>query len=235
MNLIIFITHNFTKEFVNTLTKLNDSIVLNDYKIIVLFDADFCDNNTIVYDLKNIEIIKTTKINSSYDNYKKGHTLYIHFFKKNRKEIKKYDYIWIIENDVYYPNSFVEFIDAHKCYSHDLLVPEYGVRSPMWPWAHLLKGFKKVHNIGVLAVIMRFSQKFLLKLIDEIDINYFGFFEAILPHICIENKLSIQQFLPEMCGVLQVFDSPLIKLIEQDIQNNTRKYVEKKIYHPIKL
>ena len=83
---------------------------------------------------------------------------------------------------------------------------------------------------------MRFSQNFLLKLIDTINKNYFGYLEALLPHICIENNLSIQQFLPEMCGILTTDNSlPLMILIKKDIKENTKKYIENKIYHPIKL
>jgi len=236
MNLILFITHNFTKEFINALIKLNydPNININNYKIIVLFDNDNQYENNAVSNLENIEIIKINKINSSYDN--KGHTMYINYFKNNYKEIYKYDYIWIIENDVYFPNSFIDFIHAHNLYDYDLLVPEYGLRSKSWHWTYSLKGFKNTYNIGVLAVMMRFSQKFLLTLISSIDNTYFGYLEAILPHIAIQNNLSIHQFLPEMCGILTTDNNlPLLELIKKDIKENKRKYIENKIYHPIKL
>ena len=237
MKLVVFITHHFCGEFINTLFKVNASIMnVVDYKIIVLFDNQHNDkyDNVLEKSLKNIEIIKISKINTSYDD--KGHSLYIHYFKRNREEIRKYEYIWIIENDVYYPNSFLEFTKIHDIYNHDLLVSEYGLRSPAWPWVKTLKGFKHTQQIGVLAVILRFSQKLLLKLINTIDNCYFGFFEAILPHICIENKLSIQQFLPETCGILTTNSRfPLLAFIQKDIQENKRNFIENKIYHPIKL
>ena len=51
-----------------------------------------------------------------------------------------------------------------------------------------------------------------------------------------QNNLSIQTFLSETCGLLTTDNcSPLIELIKTDIENNTRKYIENKIYHPIKL
>jgi len=233
MKLIVFLTHHFCGEFVNTLLKVDKSCNNStDYKIVVLFDnqcKDTCD-----IQLKNIEIVKINRINTSYDV--KGHSMYIHYFKTNRDEILKYEYIWIIENDVYYPNSFLDFVKIHDIYDHDLLVPEYGLRSPKWHWANKLRGFKRTQQIGVLAVIMRFSQKMLLTLIGTIDISYFGYLEAVLPHICIENNLSIQQFLPETCGILTT-DSrlPLLDLIKKDIKDNTRLFIENKIYHPIKL
>jgi hypothetical protein len=83
---------------------------------------------------------------------------------------------------------------------------------------------------------MRFSQKFLKTLIDTIDKKYFGFLEAILPHICIENNLSIQQFLPEMCGILTTDNNMnLLEVIKKDIIENKRNFIENRIYHPIKL
>ena len=234
MDCIIFLTHNFTNEFLNTLSKVNSDANVKKYDIIVLFDNNNDYDNSINNKFKNIKIIKINRINSSYD--KLGHTMYLNYFKINYECISKYRYIWIIENDVYYPKSFINFIEIHNVYDHDLLVSEYGLRTPQWSCNNVLKGFKNNQKIGVLAVIIRFSQKMLLKLIDKIDKEYFGFLEAILPHICLENNLTIQQFLPEKCGILTTDKNlPLLKIISMDIVNNTRKYLEDKIYHPIKL
>lgn len=232
MKLIIFLTHNFNKIFLDTLVKLNNSVD-NNYKILVLFDKNHNYDNVEINKLQNIEVIKINRINTSYDVL--GHSMYINYFRNNLNEIKKYEYVWIIENDVYYPNSFLDFINIYDAYDHDLLVPEYGLRHPSWPYTKELKGLKNINNIGVLAVIMRFSQNFLSKLIDTLDKTYFGYLESILPHICIENNLSIQQFLPETCGILTTDNNlQLMKLIKKDIEENTRKYIENKIYHPIK-
>lgn len=234
MDLIIFLTHNFNKIFLETLLKLNYTTDNEKYKIIVLFDNKNTYNKDIDIILSNITIIPINLIKTSYDLY--GHTMYINYFKNNYNEIKKYDYIWIIENDVYYPNSIIEFIYTHDIYKYDLLVSEYGLRSPKWPHTLSLKGFKNIYNIGILGVIMRLSQNLLLKLIDNIDKEYFGYMETILPHICIENHLSIHQFLPEKCGILTTDNNlSLLNLIKEDILNNTKKYIENKIYHPIKL
>ena len=234
MQLIIFLTHNFTEIFLNTLLKLNNSVDTNYCKILVLFDKNNDYDNDIEDKIQNIKIVKINRIDTTYD--KLGHSMYINYFSNNLNEIKKYEYIWVIENDVYYPNSFIEFINIHNSYNYDLLVPEYGLRHHSWYWTSGLKGFKNINKIGVLAVIMRFSQKCLLTLIDTIDKTYFGYLEAILPHICIENNLSIQQFLPEKCGILTTNnDLRLMELIKKDIKENTRNYIENKIYHPIKL
>jgi len=234
MKLIIFLTHNFNQIFLDTLVKLNNSVDNNYYKILVLFDKNNnYDNNIEINKLQNIEVIKINRIDTSYDNL--GHSMYINYFRNNLNEMRKYEYVWIIENDVYYPNSFLDFIKIYDLYDYDLLVPEYGLRHHMWCWTKTLKGFRNIYNIGVLAVIMRFSQNFLSMLINTLDKTYFGYLESILPHICIENNLSIQQFLPETCGILTTNNNlPLMELIKKDIKENTRKYIENKIYHPIK-
>jgi len=234
MYCILLLTHDFKPEFINTLIKIDTDPNITNYKVVVLFDK----NNEYPCELDNkflnIDIVKINRIDTSYDNL--GHSMYINYFKQNYESITNYKYIWIIENDVYFPNSLIAFINSHNSYNYDLLVSEYGTRSINWCWTSSLRGFKHVYNIGVLAVIMRFSPKFLLTLIDNIDKNYFGYLEAIIPHICIENNFSIQQFLPEMCGILTTdHNLPLLNLIRNDIQNNTRFYIENKIYHPIKL
>ena len=231
MNLILFLTHNFTKEFLKALLRLNNSNT--NYEIIVLFDINN-PYNDFVDKLQNIKVVKINRINTTYDD--KGHSMYINYFTNNYDDIKKYEYIWIIENDVYYPGSFIDFINSHDSYNDDLLVPEYGLRSPSWWGTNTLVGFENIYKIGVLAVMMRFSQKMLTTLIDTIDKKYCGFLEAILPHICIENNLSIQQFLPEMCGILTTDNNmKLLKVIKRDIIENRRVYLENRIYHPIKL
>lgn len=232
MQLIVLLTHHFNDIFFNTLLKLNDS-VNTDYKIIVLFDNKKDYDKNIEDKLKNIKIIKVDLIKTTYDRL--GHSMYIHYFRNNYNEIKNYKYIWIIENDVYYPNSFIEFINMHNIYDYDLMVPEYGVRKSRWPWTKRLKGFSKIYNVGVLAVIMRFSPFLLSILIDTIDKRYFGYLESILPHICIERGLSIQQFLPETMGILTTdANLPYMTLIKKDIKEGTQTYIQNKLYHPIK-
>jgi hypothetical protein len=207
MNCIIFITHNFKKEFIKTLLKIDKHKNVHNYDVIVLFDSKNTYNNVIDSYFHNIKIIKINKIHSSYDNL--GHTLYINYFKQNYSSIEKYNYIWLIENDVYYPSNFIDFVETHDVYNYDLLVSEYGTRELTWCWTRTLKGFNQVHNIGVLAVIMRMSSKMLSSLIQHIDVDYFGYLEAILPHICIHHNYTIQQFLPEMCGILTTGRTPL--------------------------
>jgi hypothetical protein len=235
MQLIVLLTHHFNDIFLNTLLKIEHSVNTDDYKIIVLFDNKHEYNKNIEEILKNIKIIKVELIKTTYDRL--GHSMYIHYFKNNYNEIKTYDYIWIIENDVYYPKSLIEFINMYNRYNYDLMVPEYGVRHSNWPWtkARRLKGFSKIYNVGILAVIMRVSSSLLSILIDTIDKTYYGYLETVLPHICIEHDLNIQQFLPEHLGILTTeANHPYMTLIKQDIKEGTKTYIQNKLYHPIK-
>ena len=232
MELLLFITHNFNTEFLNTLKKLDEQYA--NLTVIVLLDDSAVVDPLVINRFKNISIKPICKINTTYDS--SGHSMYINYFKNNIDELKKYTYIWVVENDVYFPLSFKVFIDKYNDYTNDLLVSEYGLRDKGWIWTNTLRGFSKVNNIGVLAVIARFSQRFLLNLVENIDINYFGYLEAVLPHICQEYNFSIQQFLPEMCGILTTNPGlPLLKFIKEDIINKRRDFIENKIYHPIKL
>jgi len=231
-NLILFLTHNFNKIFINTLEKINN--IYNDSDVIVLFDNSKTYDETLVQHLNNIKIIKINRIQTSYD--KLGHSLYINYFRNNPEILDNYKYFWIIENDVYYPKSFKDFIDQHDMFENDLFVSEYGTRSNKWTRINSLKGFKRIFNIGILAVMMRLSSKLMKLLIITIDKQFKGYLEAILPHLCIEHNMIIQQFMPELCGILTTDNkNAFLKLIEYDILNKQNIFLENKIYHPIKL
>lgn len=232
--LVLFLTHNFKKVFLQTLDLFNNTIDCEKYVCKVLLDD--CENNchetAILNSFPNIEVLPIGRINSSYDTI--GHSLYLNYFKKNLEILDIYDSVWVIENDVYFHGYLSEFIKIHECFTHDLLVSEYGLRHPSWEGFHNLKPLLAPE--GVLGVIMRFKSRLMKDLVLGIDSEYIGFMEAILPQICRKRGFSIGQFLPELCGVLTTDKkNPLIKLIERDILNSTTDYIENKLYHPIKL
>jgi hypothetical protein len=59
--------------------------------------------------------------------------------------------------------------------------------------------------------------------------------EVILPHICMRENMSIRQFIPDLVSVCNTYGSPLIDLIENDIRSGIDRYVQRKLYHPVKL
>ena len=134
---------------------------------------------------------------------------------------------------VYFLDSFKKFIDSHAFYKQDVLVPDFGLRELSWDNTSTLKGFDKIEHEGVLAVIVRFSNNFLENLVKNIDNEYFGNFEAVIPHICLKYNFSIATF--NLNGICITERNNIIKLLEEDILKNNKEYIENKIYHPIKL
>ena len=231
-NLCCFLTHDFKPVFLETLKKMDK--LFTNLDVIVLFDSSAELKININY-FDYIKIIPTNKATTSYDT--KGHTLYISYFKKNINILKKYNYIWMIENDVYSSGTFTDFIDKHKHISCDVLVSEHGGRDIEWRWTKKLFGFDKIHNIGVLAVCTRFSSRFLINLVINIDRKFSGYVEAIIPHLCRKYNYSINTFLPEYIGTMNVYGGPVIEQIKKNISENVMpNFIEpNKIYHPIKL
>lgn len=217
--LYVFLTHHFEEPFLSFIKNVPPN------NCIILFDAE---KELQVVSTK-IPIIKVNRIKTSYDMF--GHSMYIHFFRNNPQLIEKYDYVWIIENDVYVPFNIQgkTFMEIHQPFDYDLMVPEYGVRDSKWCWLRSLRGFSKIQQIGVTAVIFRMSKKFLKELI-KIDIKFTGYLEAVLPHICLENNFSLQCFLPEYIGKVTTDRDNI--LVRQVMENPNLR--EEKLYHPFK-
>jgi hypothetical protein len=180
-----------------------------------------------------IPIVKMKRINTSYDTY--GHSMYISFLRTHTHLLDKYEYIWVIENDVYVPHKimcdgkFTTFMNIHRTYSYDLMIPEYGVRKPEWCWFKTLKGFDSIQPIGITGVIMRLSSR-LMKELLKIDTKFSGYMESVLPQICLKHNFTIQCFLPEYIGkVTTDRNDPLLR----QIMNNP-ELLEEKLYHPFK-
>lgn len=234
MECICFITHTFKEEFIKTLLRIDNDPIVQTYKVIVLFDNAFSYDNSIKKLFKHIQFIPIDKRDTTYDSL--GHRLFIQYWTQHKESLIYYSKIWIVENDVYYPNSFLDFVNAHKGFEKDLLVAEYGLRSHSWYHTRSLRGFHKVEPIGVIGICCRFSPRLLQHIIENIDKTYSGYFEALLPHVCHQYQFSLHQFLPELCGVITTDSThPLIPLIENDIRTNSKQYVTNRIYHPIKL
>jgi hypothetical protein len=232
-DIIFFMTHNFSKIFLSQLLLLDSTLNTDKYDAIVLLDNSHSYNMNITKIFKNIKFELIGKISTSYDY--KGHTLYLNYIKQHETIISKYNYFWFIENDVYFNKSFQSYFEIHEQFNYDLMVVEYGTRFKDWTWLQQLKGFKETKQIGVLGCIFRASSKFVEKLVETIDLQFHGFLEVILPHICLEYDMTIHQFIPDFTGIVFVNpDDPVLKLVTNDILNNTSIVLQDKLYHPIK-
>ena len=116
-NLLLFITHNFQPLFIKRLTEINQNLPPN-IKVIVLFDAKNNYDASISKKIPNIEIIKIHKMKTSYDHL--GHTLYIHYLLKQKGKLDEFNYIWVIENDVYFHGNLLSLIQEQNAHDYDL-------------------------------------------------------------------------------------------------------------------
>ena len=221
--LYIFLTHHFKEPFLSFILSFPSK------NCVILFDSD---NPLPELSLK-IPIVKIKKISTSYDRF--GHSMYISFLRFNKHLLDKFDYIWVIENDVYVPHKimidgkFTTFMKIHREYDYDLMVPEYGVRKTNWCWLKTLRGFESTQQIGITGCIMRMSSR-LMKELLKIDTKFSGYMEAVLPHLCLNRGFSIQCFLPEYIGKVTTDREDI--LLRQIMKNPELR--EEKLYHPFK-
>jgi hypothetical protein len=235
-NLCVFLTHNFNPIFLNKIKEF-DKIKNDKIDIIILFDKKSNNQNNMINDIRkqlhNIKIIDSSILkNCSYDIY--GHTMYIKYFKENIHYMDNYEYFWFIENDTFINFPLDIFVNNYNDYSNEFLSPEIGLRSKSWKWFHTLKGFTNKYNVGCLCCIIRLKQNILKDLINDIDSKYRGYLEILLTNLVYEKNYSMVCFKPEDIGIVNVYGGPLINLIRGDIENNSNKFIERKIYHPIK-
>jgi len=237
---VFFLTHNCEPIFCKTL----NSFFIDDHRkdtTAVLFDVNSDKDLDILNSIQNVVIYKAKNIISSintYDCLGGAHNFVLEYLHFNPEELHKYDYFWIIENDVYFHGNLIDFLkDYDSNHFCDLLVPEFGLRSKTsWVWPKTVQGIPVDEEIGVSAPIMRISSRLAHSLVSGIiNKKICGFFESLLPNLCIYNDYSIRTFKPEDLGVFNTFKTKTISLIEQDILNNSNFYIENKLYHPIKL
>lgn len=220
--LYIFITHHFEEPFLSFIKDFPH------HNCIILYD-DNCKSYSEFPNIK-IPVVKIERIPTSYDQF--GHSMYISFLRQNPSLVKKYDYIWVIENDVYVPSKIdgnKTFMDMHNIYEYDLMVPEYGLRKLDWCWFRTLRGFTDIKPVGITGVIMRLSRRLIQKLLF-IDKDFSGYIEAVFPPLCDKYGFSIQCFIPEYIG--KVTTDREDSLLRQIMKNPELR--EEKLYHPFK-
>lgn len=229
-SLVVFLAHDFKPFFRHTLSRLDASLDESTDAMILLDSSKEIPHDLI---LGKIGIVKSLRHPSPFDPIGQAHNFYLDFFRKNPEILDSYDHFWILENDVYYHGNIKEFFDIHADYDHDLLVPEYGLRHKDWCWLNGTEGIR-VTPTGVTAVIYRSSVRLMRFIVENVNSRIKGHMEVILPHICTENEFSIQQFVPDHVGPVNTFMSPLIDLVEKDLTESTQRYIQNKLYHPIK-
>jgi hypothetical protein len=229
--MVLFLTHDFKPVFSKTLKNL-DSSLNHNLDATILFDSSKPIPENL--DLGKISLVAMDRHPSPFDPIGQAHNFYLDFISDNSNLLDLYDYFWILENDVYYHGNIREFFDIHSYYDYDLLVPEIGLRHRNWCWLNHIEGFD-VKPIGTTLVFYRISSRFMRYVVENINLSIVAHMEVALLHMCFNQGFTSQQFIPDYLGLINSFRSPLINLIEKDIIEGTEKYIQKKMYHPIKL
>lgn len=247
--LVIFLTHKASPHF----TKLVHSVNSNKHDVLVLIDsakAKYNGNYDGFNSIKEVVSTCTAERDTSmpYDSLG-GHTMYINHFRKNPEVLEQYDYVYIFEYDVYFHGGLETFISAHADakYHADLLVPEYGLRDKNWRWFQGLSGFDGYLNVGCKVYAVRFSTDLFTYILEHLGNRFDGYVEALLPRICQptvfaqqvingETRFGMNRFIDTTIGTTAISErSKILKYIKQDIIDGTSKYIEPRLYHPIKL
>lgn len=191
-----------SKEVTHNMFNFYSNIITKDLFFITDLESSVKSKNVYYYDSNLIEhkgfvnthnIIKTTSLDK----------LFYHLSKSNI--LKKYDYVWIIEDDCYLnKNSFNKFINNYDSINNDLILfgwyKNYNTDSNKWPsWdKNSIKlnnnsFFKKENLRAAITQFCRLSPKIInniLKLRNKF--NQFCYHEIEFASICEENNLSMK-------------------------------------------
>ena len=249
VSLVCFIAHSFRSAFLKMLRAL-DAQAHAAYQFVVLYDAKCAAPEDVSF--KHIAVHRIDQVESSYDTGGGGHTLYLAYARQAdvRAALPSYKHVWVCENDVYYSGLLTAFFDYHSSDAHDLLVAEHGCRHASWGWRETLWSSSKGAapaapavaglETGVLGVLMRFSPRLLETIRDGIDVEFGGYFEALLPELCAERGFSLATFAPELVGWVGPMAGKVARAIEADLQSGAHftrcaALELNKLYHPVKV
>lgn len=229
-NMVFLLTHDFKPAFRRTLRHL-DAHEGGRYETKVLMD----DRSQVPEDLnlQKATILPCRRHPSPFDPLGQAHNFYLDLIASDTSMLGKYDYFWIFENDAYFHGDVVEFMETHDRFDEDLLVPEFGLRDPGWCWLSSAKGISPQPK-GVTAVAYRASSRFMGAVLEWTSSGVEAHMEVLLPHLCHSKALSVSQFIPDFVGCCNTFWSPFVGLVEEDLKNGTSRYVQRKLYHPVK-
>lgn len=227
---IFFLTHDFKPVFRKTILEVDSSLGPSRRAEILMDDRfDLPPDMT----LGNLSVVKCFRHPSSFDPLGQAHNFYIDRLATQPDLLESSDYFWVVENDVYFHGNMLSFFDAHASFDTDLLVPEFGHRDRNWCWLRSAKGLSP-EPCGVTAVIYRASRRLMRAVLDSIKSGVEAHMEVLLPNICVEQGMAVRQFIPDMVSFCNTFGSPFSQLIESDIAEGTRNYIQRKLYHPVK-
>jgi len=187
---------------------------------VVIYDKDISDE-----ELKNQNyccLTENVKKNSAWDKA-------IYYIDSNLNLLKKYDYFYFIEDDVYSNNLkiFIDLFTILDNYNHDLIAHNIKTQqqSPEWSW---WKKYRK-YTVKSYNPLCRLSTKMIRLIIDYHKKNKkLLFHEILFASLAYSNKLSVLDLrsINQYKNLFGIFRyRPVI---------DTKNIRDNKIYHPVK-
>lgn len=208
-----------------------DSSLPAGYDAMVLLDDRYEPPRDLV--LSRIPIVKCRRHPSAFDPLGQAHNFYLDMITRRPEILDSYEHFWVVENDVYFHGRMTDFFAAHDPFDTDLLVSEYGQRDPLWCWLRSAIGLS-VTPCGATLVAYRASRRLMMSIVEAHASGVSAHMEVLLPHLCSRDGMTVRQFIPDLVSICNTYGSPLLEFIERDIADETSRYIQRKLYHPVK-
>lgn len=246
--LVLIITHYINDNLINLIKRQYKP----DHSIsfIMLLDnvsyENFQTKEIIPKHIKCVSIYRSDTCinNKSYDRWDGGgHTLYLKYIKQNQEYVSNFNYVWCVENDVYFSESINEFIKEYNDNTSDVIATQLINIDKSWNWLPTLKGFEESEILLVQSWVMvaRFKPNVLCHMANVVGIDIDGYIETLWPNFCNKYNYSLCAMKNIHNSNVTVYKNTLCTEISQLIFNGDDNINEKLnlkkniIFHPVKL
>lgn len=201
----------------------------------------------VVVSFSEIKLVypNITKLKGNCSNFKNSKLLswishsesIILFYKKLKL---KYDYIWIIEQDVGFLGNLYDFVKLYEYNKKDLITIGVGKSTDRWVWyncatdkyiSRRLKYFNSNYGYVNRENIQRWSKLYIAKMMIDLQRDYHSQTETSTIELVFYHNLSYEIIPMKFIGYMSAGKS-LTESKWINISNNKRNY--NKFFHPLK-
>jgi hypothetical protein len=146
-----------------------------------------------------------------------------------------FDYVWIMEDDVFFtnPRVCIQLLEKYRSDTSDLIVRNFFLRDqhPNWPHWHFAAQFRYEHQAGGFLPLCRLSRRMIQLTSDFVrEHGSLAFVEVLFPSLAVSHqlKVKIMSFLSErrFHAGPEFRRLELLQLWRDDLENG--------IFHPVK-
>jgi len=192
-NVIVLRTHFFSQRWHDILIKLSPA-----YYVVVVIDGRvqelrYDDFKVVKFNVPNVSSLELKTANDMQWRFG-DYALYLaHNALKN--DNITYDYMWLVEPDVYMRAPFSEMISSCAENSYDLLTSYFGVAGPDWMWCKYRHELSSKNVYMTFFPFMRLSNRLVTDLISErIKLNTMANDESFVGTFVGNNNYSVNLF-----------------------------------------